>query len=201
MHRLLAAACLILANLLKLHLGNWNNHILHSEESFDRVRISASNVFSLNLPPMKTCCRGIRRNKQKVVTCGQLNLLSGHETAVQFFSSVPSVQSCTSLRSNNDQSRVVWIWFVLMLLIHSIGWWSDDCHLVTVTAPASRDTQSVVATELTRVARREVWGRCSIRSRPPASTSSSPAGSLKSCKTRRPESHHNSHFESSSKEI
>ncbi len=26
-------------------------------------------------------------------TCGQLNLLSGHETAVQFFSSVPSVQS------------------------------------------------------------------------------------------------------------
>ena len=65
MHRLLAAACLILANLLKLHLGNWNNHMLHSEESFDRVRISASNVFSLNLPPMKTCCRGIRQKQTK----------------------------------------------------------------------------------------------------------------------------------------
>ena len=137
-------------------------------------------------------------NKQKVVTCGQLNLLSGHETAVQFFSSVPSVQSCTSLRSRGETS-ISQEWFVL--LIHSIGWWSDDCHLVTVTAPASRDTQSVVATELTRVARREVWGRCSIRSRPPSSTSSSLAGSLKSCKTRRPESHHKSHFESSSKEI
>ena len=39
--------------------------MLHSEESFDRVRISASNVFSLNLPPMKTCCRGIRRKQTK----------------------------------------------------------------------------------------------------------------------------------------
>ena len=204
MHRLLAAACLILANLLKLHLGNWNNHILHSEESFDRVRISTSNVFSLNLPPMKTCCRGIRRKQTKSCHLWTVELVvrTRDRGAVFLVSPVRAVLHKFEVkRSNNDQSRVVWIWFVLMLLIDSIGWWSNDCHLVTVTAPASRDTQSVVATELTRVARREVWGRCSIRSRPPSSTSSSPAGSLKSCKTRRPESHHNSHFESSSKEI
>ena len=34
-------------------------------------------------------------------TCGQLNLLSGHETAVQFFSSVPSVQSWKKRRLYN----------------------------------------------------------------------------------------------------
>jgi hypothetical protein len=35
-------------------------------------------------------------------TCGQLNLLSGHETAVQFFSSVPSVQSWNKRRLYNS---------------------------------------------------------------------------------------------------
>ena len=65
-----------------------------------------------------------------VFTCGQLNLLSGQDTAVQFFSSVPSVQSCSihSFRSNMNvriDDEVVAITFM------------DDLWLIGGRSPCS----------------------------------------------------------------
>ena len=51
------------------------------------------------------------------LTCGQLNLLSGHETAVQFFSSVPSVQSWENeiieILSSKDEMTTIVVFFAL----------------------------------------------------------------------------------------
>ena len=58
----------------------------------------------------------------------------------------------------------MWMWFIsivdkVVAITFMDDLWLIGGHLVAITAPPSGDTEGVVAAELTRVARREVWGR------------------------------------------